>query len=68
MFSCRPSGVGGLTCWCMRRMVTGFNATARASTELCKQTNTHHHLCTISCFRLDHAPYSFDQLPSCFCS
>lgn len=35
MFSCRHSGVGGLTCWCMRRSVTGFSAAARASTVLC---------------------------------
>ena len=67
MFSCRHSGVGGLTCWCMRRMVTGFSATARASTELCVVKN---HTASVMCLLPLPAsahPMHSRQLPSCSC-
>ena len=68
MFSCRHSGVGGLTCWCMRRMVTGFSATARASTELCRVSKYAASVVYLLLLPSTLRPTQIRQLPSCFCS
>ena len=68
MFSCKHSGVGGFTCWCMRRMVTGFSAAARASTEL----YIRRHMASVTGLPLLASTSNPDkhtfQLSRCFCT